>query len=64
MNINLVKISENPSYNLLYENMTAHSFMPLITLPTRLSNTCDTLSDNIHILLDSILSTFILSINN
>ena len=27
--------------------MTAHSFMPLITLPTRLSDTCDTLIDNI-----------------
>ena len=40
-------ISENPSYNLLYENLTTHSFMPLITLPTRHSDTCDTLIDNI-----------------
>ena len=47
MNINLLKINENPSYNLFYENLTAHSFMPLITLPTRLSDTCDTLIDNI-----------------
>ena len=34
-------------YNLFYEILTAHSFMPLITLPTRLSDTCDTLIDNI-----------------
>ena len=47
MNINLLKIYENPSYNLFYENLTVHSFMPLITLPTRLSDTCDTLIDNI-----------------
>ena len=31
MNINLLKINENPSYNLFYGNLTAHSFMPLIT---------------------------------
>ena len=30
-----------------YENLTAHSFMPLITLPTRLSDTCDTQIDKI-----------------
>ena len=30
-----------------YENLTAHSFMPRITLPTRLSDICDTLIDNI-----------------
>ena len=47
MNINLLKISVNPSYNLFYENLTAHSFMPLITLPTRLSDTCGTLIDSI-----------------
>ena len=47
MNFNLLKISENPSYNVFYENLTAHSFLPLITLPTRLSDTCDTLIDNI-----------------
>ena len=47
MNINSLKINDNPSYNLFYENLTAHSFMPLITLPTRLSDTCDTLIDNI-----------------
>ena len=47
MNINLLKINVNPSYNLFYETLTTHSFMPLITLPTRLSDTCDTLIDNI-----------------
>ena len=47
MNINLLKISENSSYNLFYENLAAHSFIPLITLPTRLSDTCVTLIDNI-----------------
>ena len=30
MNINLLKINENPSYNLFYENLTAQSFMPLL----------------------------------
>ena len=33
MNINCIKISENPSYNLFYKKMTAHSFMSLITYP-------------------------------
>ena len=47
MNIKLLIINENPSYNLFYENLTAHSFMPRITLPTRLSDTCDTLIYNI-----------------
>ena len=45
--MNLLKISENPSYNLFYENFTSYNFMPLITLPTILSDTCDTLIDNI-----------------
>ena len=47
MNINLLKFCENPSYNLFKENLTAHSFMPLITLPTRISDTCDIMIDNI-----------------
>ena len=47
ININLLKINENPSYNLFNGNLTAHSFMPLITLPTRPSDTCETLIDNI-----------------
>ena len=36
MNINLLKTCENPSNNVFYENLTVHSFMPLIILPTRL----------------------------
>ena len=47
MNISLLKISENPIYNLFYENLRAYSFMSLITLPKILSDTCDTLIDNI-----------------
>ena len=47
ININLVKITENPSYDLFYENLTVHSFMPQITLLTRLSDTYDILIDNI-----------------
>ena len=47
MDINLLKICENPSYNLFYKNLTAHNVIPLITIPTRLSDTCDTLIDNI-----------------
>ena len=47
ININLLKINENNHYNLFYENVTSHGFIPQITLPTRLSDTCDTLIDNI-----------------
>ena len=46
-NINLLSIHENIHYNTFYENVTMHGFMPQITLPTRLSDTCDTLIDNI-----------------
>ena len=46
-NINLLKINENINYNIFYENVTSHGFIPQITLPTRLSDTCDTLIDNI-----------------
>ena len=44
MNINLLKICDIHIYNLFDENLTVHRFMPLITLPTRLSDTCDTLN--------------------
>ena len=47
ININLLKINENNHYNTFYENITSRGFMPQITLPTRLSDTCDTLIDNI-----------------
>ena len=51
MNINVLQIGENHSYNLLYVNLTLHSFMLLITLLTRLLDTCDTLIDNIFLLI-------------
>jgi len=47
ININLLKISENNHFNMFYENVTSHGFIPQITLPTRLSDTCNTLIDNI-----------------
>ena len=47
ININLLKINENNHFNSFYESVTSHGFMPQITLPTRLSDTCDTLIDNI-----------------
>ena len=46
ININLLKINENNNYNTFYESVTSSGFMPQITLPTRLSDTCDTLIDN------------------
>ena len=46
-NINLLKINENQHYNSFYDNVIMQGFMPHITLPTRLSDTCDTLIDNI-----------------
>lgn len=45
-NINLLKINENAYYNSFFENVTTQGFMPQITLPTRLCDTCDTLIDN------------------
>ena len=47
ININLLKIHENNHYNSFDENITSNGFMPKITLPTRLSDTCNTLIDNI-----------------
>ena len=47
ININLLKIHENNHYNSFYENITSNGFMPQITLPTRRSDTCNTLIDNI-----------------
>ena len=47
LNINLLLINENTYYNTFYENVVLHGFIPQITLPTRLSDTCDTLIDNI-----------------
>ena len=45
-NINILKINENPHYNSFYDNVIMQGFIPHITLPTRLSDTCDTLIDN------------------
>ena len=47
LNINLLKINENNNYNTFYENVTSSGVMPQITLPTRISDTCDTFIDNI-----------------
>ena len=46
-NINPLKINENQHYNSFYDNVIMQGFIPHITLPTRLSDTCDTLIDNI-----------------
>ena len=46
-NINLLKINYNNNYNTFYESVTPSGFMPQITLPTRLSDTCHTLIYNI-----------------
>ena len=47
IDINLLKINENNNYNKFYESIISNGFMSQITLPTRLSDTCDTLIDNI-----------------
>ena len=47
-NINLLKINENHNFNSFFENITSRCFMPQITLPTRLSDTCNTIIDNIQ----------------
>ena len=47
IHINLLKIDENNNFNTFFENITSSGFMLQITLPTRLSDTCDTLIDNI-----------------
>ena len=46
-NINLLKINENQHYNSFYDNIIIQRFIPHITLHIRLSDTCDTLIDNI-----------------
>ena len=47
ININLLKINENNNYNTFYESIASSVFMPQITLPTRLSDSCDMLTNNI-----------------
>ena len=41
------KFIKNNNYKTFDENVTSSGFMPHITLPTRLSDTCDTRIDNI-----------------
>ena len=60
ININLLKINENNNYNTFYESVTPSGFMPQITLPTRLSDTCDMLIDNIFTTLRRITKTLYL----
>ena len=54
-NINLLKIQEKPAFNTFFEIMTSNSFFPLITLPTRFSNTRGTLIDNFFAKISSII---------
>ena len=45
-NINLLKMHEKNSYEEFFETMLVHSYLPNITLPTRLTDTSNTLIDN------------------
>ena len=47
-NIDLLKINTNDNFNLFYENVISSSFIPNITLPTRICDTTSTLIDNIY----------------
>ena len=44
----LIKISTNDNFNCFYENVISSSFIPNITLPTRMCETTSTLIDNIY----------------
>ena len=46
-NINLLKINEKETFSDFFDNLTANSFFPKITLPTRLTNYNGTLIDNL-----------------
>ena len=46
-NIDLLKLQHKAHSHRFYNELFSASFLPLITLPTRLSVTCDTLIDNI-----------------
>ena len=46
-NINLLKMHEKNSYKEFFETMLVHSYLPNITLPTRLTDTSNTLVDNV-----------------
>ena len=47
-NIDLLKINANDNFNMFYENVISSSFIPGITLPTRICDTTSTLIDNIY----------------
>ena len=47
-NIDILKICSNNLYNTFYENVMSCSFVPKITLPTRICDTTSTLIDNIY----------------
>ena len=47
-NIDLLKISTKDNFNYFYENVISSSFIPNITLPTRMCETTSTLIDNIY----------------
>ena len=47
-NIDLLKINANDNFNIFYENVISSSFIPSITLPTRICDTTNTLIDNIY----------------
>ena len=44
-NINLLKVNEIELYNEFFDTLSTRSFYPKITLPTRFSNSKDTLID-------------------
>ena len=47
-NIDILKICSNNHYNTFYENVMSCSFVPKITLHTRICGTTSTLIDNIN----------------
>merc|ERR1712151_782870 len=47
-NMNLLEMEKNKEIETFFDNLTDSNFMPLITLPTRISKTSKTLIDNIY----------------
>lgn len=48
-NINLLKIEDNNFAKTFFDNMLSYSFIPIITMPTRISGNHGTLIDNIFL---------------
>ena len=46
LNIDLLKINQRPIFSEFYDILTANSYLPKITLPTRFTETSGTLIDN------------------